>query len=349
MKKLGKSLPVSIMASLLIAGAPLILSTPKASAAPLLNRNIIIGSSQAGATTFHRYNFTLPTAGTLGSIEFEYCVNTPFVGTTCATPAGLDVTGATIATQTGATGFNVHGSTSSNRLVISRTPAANLALQAATYRFNNVINNSTNNQTVYVRISTYASDDATGPRVDTGAVAFATTSGVTVAGYVPPYLTFCTGLTVSINCATQSGEYINFGELSSQAPKLGTSQYSGSTNDPGGYSTTIAGTTMTSGNNIIPALSTPQPSRPGSSQFGINLRDNNNPDVGRNRAGTGSSSIVNGYNTQNRFKFVPQVISRSTTSTDFNRFTVSYMVNVSPNQPAGIYVSTLTYIAVAAF
>lgn len=349
MKRIGHGLPVIIMASLLLAAAPLILAATTVEADPLLSRSVTIGNSQASANTFHRFDFVLPTAGTLGSIEFEYCSNSPFVGTACTAPNGLNLSGAVIGAQSGASGFSIDGSSTSNKIVLTRAPSANLALQSASYRFDNVINNSDPNSTVYVRVSTFASTDASGPRTDSGAVLFSTAPGVTVEGYVPPYLTFCTGLTVATNCSSQSGDYINFGELSSQTPRLGTSQYSGSTNDPGGFTTTVTGTTMTSGNHIIPALSTPKSSAPGTSQFGINLRANSSPSVGKNKTGIGSSTAINGYNTQNQFKFASQVISQSTKSTDFNRFTVSYLVNISPNQPPGIYVATLTYIAVAAF
>jgi len=349
MKKLGYSLPISIMASLLIAAAPLILVVKFVQADSLISRSVTIGSSMAGANTFHRYDFTLPTAGTLGSIELEYCSNTPFVGTACTAPTGLDMTGATLAAQSGATGFSIDSSSNANRIVLTRTPSANLALQTVSYQLNNAINNTDTNSTVYVRLSTFATNDATGARTDEGAVAFSTAPGVTVAGYVPPYLTFCTGLTVALDCSSSNGDFINLGELSSKSPKVATSQYSGATNDPGGFSTTLAGTTMTSGNNIIPALGAIDGSQPGSSQFGINLRANSNPSVGKARAGIGTSVATSGYNTQNQFKFANQVISNSVKSTDFNRFTVSYMVNISTNQPAGVYASTLTYIAVAAF
>lgn len=349
MKRIGHGLPVIIMASLLLAATPLILFTEVAKADPLLSRSVTIGDSQASANTFHRFDFVIPTANTLGSIEFEYCSNTPFVGTTCTAPNGLSLSGAVLASQTGATGFSIDGSSTTNKIVLTRSPSANLALQTASYRFNSVINNSDPNSTVYVRVSTFASNDASGPRTDSGSVLFSTALGVTVEGYVPPYLTFCTGITVAINCSSQSGDYINFGELSSQTPRLGTSQYSGSTNDPGGFTTTVTGTTMTSGNQVIPALSSPKASNPGSSQFGINLRANSSPSVGKNKTGVGSSTAKSDYNNQNKFKFASQVISQSTKSTDFNRFTVSYLVNISPDQAPGVYVATMTYIAVAAF
>jgi hypothetical protein len=337
------------MASLYTLAAPLILFSASASADTILNRSVRIGNSRANANTFQEFTFTLPTAGNIGSIEFEYCADTPFTDTACFAPVGLDVSGATLASQSGLTGFSVHPSTTTNKVVLTRTPGANLAFQAVLYRLNNMVNPSADAQT-YVRISTYASDDASGAYTDDGAVLFATVPGVSVEGYVPPYLTFCTGLTVAINCSSTEGNSINLGELSKNSANYSSSQYAGATNDPGGFTTSVAGTTMTSGTNTIPALSAQAPSRPGTSQFGINLRANTNPPIGKNRAGGGDSAALAGYNTPNLFKFTPnQIISRSTLSTDFNRFTVSYLVNASQNQKSGIYSTTLTYIAVAAF
>lgn len=317
----------------------------------LISRSARLGSSSPSANTFHEFTFTIPSSGTIGSIEFEYCSNSPFIDDPCTAPAGLDISSTTLANQTGLTGFSIHGSTTANKLVLTRPPAPNLAFQAALYRFNNAINNSDNNS-IYVRISTYVTDDASGAFTDGGSVVYSTTSGVAVEGFVPPYLTFCTGLEVAIDCSNTSGSFISLGELSKQSANFGTSQYSGATNDPGGFSTTLTGTTMTSGTRLISPLSNPSPSRPGVSQFGVNLRSNSSPNVGKNKSGTGinSSVVTSEYNTPNRFKFEPnQIISLSTLPTDFTRFTVSYVINVSPDQPAGIYSATLTYIAVASF
>lgn len=349
MKWLGKKTPTLTLASLYILAAPLVFFADTAGAAKLLTRSLEIGDSNPSANTFHEFNFTIATADSLGSIEFEYCVNNPFVDAPCTAPNGLDLTSATIASQSGVTGFTIDGLSTANKIVLSRASAPNLAFQAVSYRFNNVINPS-DDSTVYVRISTYSTEDATGPYIDEGSVVFAITPGVSVEGYVPPYLTFCTGLTVSLDCTNTTGDFINLGELSKTSANFGSSQYSGATNDPGGFTTSVAGSTMTAGNKIIPALENPAPNRPGTSQFGINLRDNSSPNIGSNRSGPGTSTVMAGYNTPNLFKFVPnQVISRSLVSTDFNRFTVSYLVNASPSQPPGIYAATLTYIAVAAF
>lgn len=338
-----------LLAAFVVSVAPSLYSPQTATAARLDNRSIRIGSSKSNEVTNHIISFTVPTAGNIGSITFEYCSNTPIFELACTAPNGLDVSGASIDNQSGITGFSVHGLTTSNRLVITRTPAANPAPQAAAYDFGNVVNPADENTPVYVRISTYASDDGTGPETDKGAVVFVITPDFTVEAFVPPFLTFCAAITVSSDCTTTSGDFINLGELSKTSANFSTSQFAGATNDPGGYSTYLAGTTLASGVNTIPALTSPSPSLPGTSQFGLNLVANSNPGVGQNRTGGGTAVPISGFGSPNQFQLNEGVIASTANSTNFNVFTVSYIVNVSDNQKPGIYTTTMTYIATAAF
>ena len=335
-----------IVASLLIA-SPLFYAQP-AYAATLSSRSVVIGDSTPSANTDHTFGFTIQTIAPLGSIEFEYCDNSPFIGGPCTAPAGLDLSGAVLSSQTGETGFSIDPSSTSNRLVLTRVPVAPSAIPVS-YTFTNVVNPSATSLPVYVRVSTFASTDASGARTDEGAVVFSTASNVSVEGYVPPYLTFCVGVTVAVNCSTATGSLLNFGALLPSQTKYLSSEFSGATNDPGGFSTSVTGVTMTSGNNIIPAPATAQASQPGVSQFGMNLRANSSPIVGQEPSGPGTSASLPPLNTPNLFAFSNQVITNSSLPTDFRKFTASYIVNVSPSQKAGIYNTTLTYIAVAAF
>lgn len=317
-------------------------------AATLEQRSVRIASSTPGATTEHRFSFTIASATQLGSIEFEYCSNDPFIGTACTPPTGLSVSGAVLSSQTGETGFGIHASTTTNRLVISRTPVS-AAAQPVTYTFNGIVNPSAPPQTVYIRISTFASDDASGSRTDSGAVVFATASGVAVDGFVPPYITFCAGVTVALDCSTSSGTKLDFGELSAAATRFTTSQFAGATNDESGYAVSTSGTTMTSGANTISALGSPSVSSTGTGQFGMNLRANTAPSVGAEPVGSGSTVPTSNYNNPDMFKFQNETIASSSISTDYNRFTVSYILNMANGQAPGVYSTTLTFIAFASF
>lgn len=320
-----------------------------AAAADLLNRRVTIGTSQPSEITTHAFSFTLNSSSSIGSVEFEYCDNSPAIGGPCVPPPGLDVSSVNLINQTGETGFSIHPATNTNRIVLTRAPAA-AAAQPVAYDFSNVVNPSDQPQTVYVRLSTFASDDATGPRTDAGAVVFYITVDLSVTGFVPPYLTFCAGVTVAANCSTSTGSSIDFGELLRTLPSVATSQYAASTNDPGGYSVSVHGNTMTSGNNLIPALGANDNSTVGTSQYGLNLRQNNSPTIGSNPQGSGTGVVAPGYNAANSFRFNSgETLSYSDLPTEFNRFTVSYLVNVSQAQLPGVYVTTMTYVAIADF
>lgn len=344
-----KNKTLILLLAVLVSVAPSLYLPPAALAARLENRSVQIGTSEANAVTNHTFSFTVPTAGVVGSVVFEYCSNTPLFELTCNPPSGLDVSGALIDSQTGIAGFSVHGATNSNRLVITRPPAAVSAPQAAVYSFDNIVNPDYENLPTYIRISTYASDDGTGPATDIGAVVFVITREFTVEAFVPPFLTFCAAITVSSDCTVASGNFINLGELSKTSARFSTSQFAGATNDPGGYSTYLAGSTLASGVNTIPALTSPGASVPGTSQFGLNLVANSNPGVGQNRTGGGTAVPSIGFGTPNQFQFNEGIIASTANSTNFNVFTASYIVNVSDSQKPGIYTTTMTYIATAAF
>ena len=107
---------------------------------------------------------------------------------------------------------------------------------------------------------------------------------------------------------------------------------------------------MTAGNRVIPALALPSLSIPGTGQFGINLRANTAPSVGTDISGTGSGSVAAGYATPNVFRFQNgDIVATSPISTEYNRYTISYLVNIPTNQAAGRYASTITVIATTTF
>ena len=319
-------------------------------AAPLLDRSVQVLDPKPSVNTSHTFAFFIQESNLVGSIGFEYCTNNPFFDDPCVAPAGLDVSTATLDSQVGETGFVMDGLSSTvNRVVITRPPAVTNIGQTQ-YVFSNIINPSTLQEKVYVRITMHSSIDGTGPRTDQGAVVFVVSGSLDTRAYVPPHLTFCTGITVNLDCTATDGFYIDMGELSKNSANIGTSQYSAATNDMTGYNVSLFGVTMTAGNNTIPALTSPTASTPGTSQFGVNLRDNSTPDTGQEPFGPGIATLSPSYSIPNNFKFVSgDTLSSASTSTDFNRFTVTYLVNVAPNQAPGIYNATFTYIATASF
>ncbi|HSW85433.1 MAG TPA: hypothetical protein VLF79_02355 [Candidatus Saccharimonadales bacterium] len=335
---------------IIIGLAPLFLWVGHIYALRMTNRSITLSTATPSAVASHDFQFTLGSTTDVGSIVFEYCNNSPLFDVPCnPAPAGLSLSGAVLSQQTGNTGFVIDNiDSTASKLIISRVPSVGLAVPS-NYNFDNIINPSGGDETSYVRISTYTSTQGTGPLIDYGAVAFSTTTNFEVGAFVPPYLNICVGVTVAGDCSNMAGDSLDLGILSNQATRFATSQFAASTNSNTGCAVYSLGTTMTSGNNVIPGMFN-QANQTGVSEFGINLRANNKPIVGQDPSGAGTSIPTANFNTPNSFSFVPgSQLSDSSTATDYNRMTVSYIVNVNGSQPAGVYSTTLTYLASAEF
>ncbi len=299
----------------------------------------------------YKFTFNTNTSGPIGSIKFDICENYQYdPGDACTIPVGFSASSATLASQSGIADFSLSPSSTDRELILSRPAVTPVSPQQLTYEFTNLTNPSTIGSD-YVRISTYPTLDASGPETDYGVVVFAVNQGIGIQTEVPPYLLFCTGITIDgYNCGTAQGNFISFGELSSRTTRTATSQLLASTNAPYGYTVTLAGATMTAGNNVISAMTANAPSLIGTSQFGLNSRANSAPSVGSDPDGPGLTSPRAGYNTPNSFKFGSgDIFSSSTSSDDYRKLTVSYIVNVPKDQPAGDYAATVSYICLANF
>lgn len=342
---------LAVYAQVLVLAVPVLLGgVPTVSAAQLDNRTIQISTAQLGAQATHTFTFDVASSTPLSSIAFTYCTNSPRYSDPCTAPAGLDLSNIALTSQSLNTGFTYESSYSSAERIVITKPVSPGATGTSSYRFTDILNPTTPAQTTYVRITTYATPDATGPVTDFGAVTFATQDVFQVNAYVPPFLTFCIGVFVTLNCNSVTGNYIDIGELGSNRTATGLMQFSGATNDPGGYTTYLNGYTMTSGNNIINALASNAGSSVGSSQFGLNLRANSSPNFGLEPVGAGSSTPAAGYGNPNSYRFVDgEAITTTSLPTDFKIFTAAYIVNVPEDQPPGVYVTTMTYTAVASF
>jgi hypothetical protein len=320
------------------------------SAAQLGTRFLELGDSAEGASgVTYDVSFKISTAGTLGSIEIEFCSNSTFPSDPCTAPIGLDASGVVFSQETGVGGFSVSPASTQNDIILTRPPSPTSAV-TATLRFDNIAN-PTNAGSYYVRVLTYPTNDATGSPTDTGGMAFAINSAVNVSVEVPPYLLFCTGNTITgSDCSNSSGDFIDLGGLSSNRTSSGQSQMGIATNGKNGYSISVTGTTLTSGNNTIPALTADSAPRTGVSQFGINLRKNANPSVGANPTGGGTGAPTANYDQPNLYKYGDgDVVATNASVEEYRQYTVSYVVDISKSQPAGIYASTFTYVAFANF
>lgn len=315
----------------------------------LPNRSLTLDKGTVSASDTYRLDFSLPQSQTLGSIKLQFCQEGPLPGTPCTIPAGFDASGVGLNSQGGETGFTVSPLSNANTIILTRPPAATIA-PTVSYEFTAITNPSVSG-TFYARLETFVTTDATGPDTDNGGLAIDVLDAVSVSATVPPYLYFCLGISITgTDCATATGDQVNFGDFTDVVASTAQTEMVAGTNGPTGYGITANGTTLTSGINTIPALAVPDVSRPGTSQFGINLVANTDPTVGANPNGGGTGQPTVGYNTPNLYKFVPGDIVASNPVPDYPvKYTTSYIANINKNQAPGIYVSTLTYVATAGF
>jgi len=297
----------------------------------------------------YKVGFSIATAGSIQSISIEFCSNSALIEDACVAPSGLDALNANLVSETGISGFIKSPSSTVNQLILTHAPSGPVSAGPVGFEFDNIVN-PTDPESYYAKISTYTSTDATGTPIDFGALAFTVNNNFDVSVEVPPYLLFCQGVSIDgFDCSTAAGDLLDLGQLSDQVSSVAQSQILAATNASGGYNISMNGGTMTSGNNVLPPMSGTASST-GSSQFGINLRSNSNPDIGINPDGPGTGVPLAGYNQVNRFRFGDgDTLATASGVQDFKKYTISYLVNVAKGQSPGVYSTTLTYICLANF
>jgi hypothetical protein len=254
-----------------------------------------------------------------------------------------------LSSQSGAvTGFSIL-SQDTDEIIMSRASAPAPVGQSE-YVFSNMQNPTGFPGAFYVQIFTYPTADATGVANFMSSVANATAEPILITTEVPPILFFCAAVTVDMWCQNTGSQIIDLGNLSTLVENAGTSQFGVATNADNGYTVTINGTTLTSGNKVIDVMSVPAANAPGTAQFGLNIRANTNPALGQDITGLGIGTVTANYDTPDQFLYQNgDIVATAVTGTLFDIFTVTYIVNVPPDQPSGVYNTTIAYICTASF
>ncbi len=328
----------------------MVLSPFSTSASVVQDRFVQLENPRPSDVGQHKVGFTISDFSVpIGSIRIQYCGDTPIIGTPCDPPDDFDASDAVLLEEEGETGFSIHGDSDDYNIILTRTPEVPTEAELE-YDLGEIMNPSYLGS-FYARIFTYPTEDASGPHTQAGGVALSTSIDVNVEAEVPPYLTFCAGVQIQgMDCSTATSFFIDLGEFSDAATRSATSQIVAATNAANGYATRINGTTLMSGNNVINALPTPAASQTGVSQFGLNLRNNTNPNVGANPTGPGTATPTANYNTVNQFMFASgQAIVTSPVPSDLRKFTISYITNVDSGQAPGIYSTTMSFLTLANF
>ena len=313
------------------------------------DRSLMINSSSGGATTTYTLSFSFTTQTSVGSLDMLFCTN-PIPYMACDPPAGMNVSGAVLSDQTGESGFSISTHTA-NHLILTRTPSV-AGSEQSTYVFTNVINPTSMAHSFAIRLSDYASTDASGPPIDVGSVVNMIANDINLDAQVPPMLIFCLAQQVELNCTdTHGGNYTDLGDLNPSQTLQAQSQMAVGTNASGGFVITANGTSMAAGTHAINPLGIPTPSTAGVNQFGMNLVANSSPVVGQDPDGDSSNAVVApNYDQSNKFYYHDgDVVAEAPNVSLVRRFTTSYIVNISPSLPAGVYTTTITYICSGRF
>ena len=340
-----------VLEFILAVALVLLLITASASAAGkrLQERSLYANSTLPGATTYYKLSFRYMSADPVGSVELLFC-NDPIPYMPCVTPTGMSVAGATLSNQSGETGFSIATKTT-NKIVLSRT-AVSPTDHASSYTFDGIVNPTTSNNAFAIRIKTFSSTNATGSQVDFGSVRGQVTEGIVIETQVPPMLIFCMAEEVDYNCTgTNENYYTEMGDLNSKDTLTAQSQMAVGTNASGGFVITANGSTMSAGTSTIQPLDAPTPSKQGTNQFGMNLVENSSPNIGADPEGSWTNAVVaDNYNQRDKYMFRNgDIIAYSPNVSLMKKYTVSYVVNSSPELKAGVYTTTINFIASGRF
>ena len=331
--------------------ALLLFVVPAGASTRFENRGLFMKSTQPSETTSYTFSLDYMTVATVGSLDMLFCVSAiPYEP--CETPEGLDVSNATLVSQTGETGFSIK-SISKNHIILSRTPTI-IAKSGSksTYTFQNIKNPSSSAKSFSVRLKSLASMDGTGTQIDFGSVKGQVGDGITIETQVPPMLIFCAAQEVEENCTdTNETYYSDMGSLDNNSTLTAQSQMAVGTNATAGFTITAYGSSLAAGTNVITPVSTPTKSTPGTNQFGINLVANSELNVGKDPEGIWANAVPSSdYGQANKYKYQSgDIIAYSTSVSLMKKFTVSYIVNASPSLKAGVYTTTINYVASGRF
>ena len=328
----------------LMVGAPAMASTR------FETRGLLMSSVVPGATTTYTLTLKFMSPPPVGSLDMLFCEN-PIPYMACDVPAGLDVSGATLTQQEGETGFSIL-SKSVNHIILTRTPSVPTYPTESSFVFTGMKNPLDTDKAFSIRLKSLSSTDGTGPQIDFGSVRGQVTNGVVIETQVPPMLIFCAAEEVGDDCSTTNETYYHdMGTLDSGSTLIAQSQMAVGTNATDGFVITANGPTMSAGINTVDPLMVPTESKPGTNQFGINLVENTVPAVGTNPIGTWANAVPAGdYGQTNKYKFVSgDVVAYSDHVSLMRKFTVSYILNSSKDIRAGVYSTTINYIASGRF
>lgn len=329
--------------------ATFVFVAPVMAATRFQERSLLMLTNEPSATTSYTVSFRYVGIEPVGSIDMLFCIS-PVPYDPCVTPPGLNVSNAVLSGQSGETGFSIL-SKSTNHIVLTRIPNTPTT-PSSSYTLDNIVNPTSTTESFSIRLRSHGTTDASGPHINFGSVKGQVVTGIGLETQIPPMLIFCLAQEVEEGClGTNDTYYTDMGELEPGSTLVARSQMAVGTNASGGFAITANGLPLSAGTSVIDGPTTPTESKPGTNQFGINLVANNEPAIGSDPEGTFANAIpASGYGIPNKFKYVSgDVIAFSPNVSLMKKFTVSYIANASESLRAGVYSTTITYIASGRF
>ena len=143
---------------------------------------------------------------------------------------------------------------------------------------------------------------------------------------------------------------LDFGQLSPQMTRYATHVFSAFTNAKEGYTIRVFGQSLHSEDYTIEAIGGAAESLAlGAEQFGLNLVRNTLPALGADPVG-GIGQAAADYNQVNKFAFnESDIIAYAASYSYQTNFTVTAIVNIADDTPAGAYATVLTYEFIPVF
>lgn len=333
--------------------AGLAILAPAEATTRFTERSLYINSALPGVVTDYTVSLRYMSPDPVGSLDMLFCED-PIPYMPCNVPPGLDVTNAVLDSQSGETGFMIDPAThTSNHILLRRVSQPLSTTDVSRYVFKNIHNPNQPGPAFSIRLKSHSSTDGSGPLVDFGSVRSQITTPIVLETQVPPMLVFCMSRQVEIGCVNKDNVYYtDMGELRSDSTLTATSQFAVGTNASAGFSVTVHGTPPAAGTTIIDGMDTPDFSTTDQNQFGINLRENSDPrEVGSDPEGLFANAVPAwGYSIPNKYKYVNgDEIAYSPNVSLMKKFTVSYILNVHRNMKAGVYTTTITFLASGRF
>lgn len=328
------------------------------------SRAITMSSSVASASaTSYNVTFT-QTSGTVKGVIVDFCSNSPLIGDTCSAPGTFSVGTPTVNYTTGLTAGYTASALNSGRTLSLVKAAGDANVTAVDFTITTVTNPAALG-TFYARIFTFPNDTgadspatytdtAPGTNYNYGGIALSTANQLVITAKVQESITFC-AYTTGSDCSGASGTAIALGDgngvlANTASTYTNTAKFGLASNAQNGVIVRMKGDTLLSGGNSITSQGsscTADSSNTTVEQFGLRI----------STAGAGVTADApyncsagnHALDTANTNTTYGQAIAHTTAGNDESQTTMEFSAKSATSSEAGIYTSTLTFIATGTY